>query len=198
MVERAVHDSTDVIFTFSVPDAIIMASIERRTNMETTLGNRISRLRRDKGLTQEELAEMLGVSPQAVSKWENDQTCPDILLLPELARILEISVDELLSGKKADEPIAKVLDEGERKELKDMMLRILVSGKKGEKVRINIPLSILEVAVSSGMSMAQVSGNSALGNIDLAKILDMARQGAVGNLVEVDTPDGENVRIFVE
>lgn len=44
--------------------------------METTLGKRIAALRRDKGLKQDELAQQLGVTPQAVSKWENDQTCP--------------------------------------------------------------------------------------------------------------------------
>ena len=67
--------------------------------METTLGKRIGMLRRQKGLKQEELAAALGVSPQAVSKWENDQTCPDISLLPKLATLLGISVDELLSGE---------------------------------------------------------------------------------------------------
>lgn len=49
-----------------------------------TLGKRIAKLRREKGLKQDQLAEKLSVSLQAVSKWENDQTCPDIGLLPEL------------------------------------------------------------------------------------------------------------------
>ena len=56
--------------------------------MDTTLGKRIGTLRREKNLTQEDLAQRLSVSPQAVSKWENDQTCPDISLLPALAEIL--------------------------------------------------------------------------------------------------------------
>lgn len=54
--------------------------------MDITLGERISTLRRQKELTQENLAKELNVSAQAVSKWENDQTCPDISLLPELVR----------------------------------------------------------------------------------------------------------------
>ena len=54
--------------------------------MNTTLGKRIAALRREKELKQDELAEKLGVSPQAVSKWENDQTCPDISILPLLAK----------------------------------------------------------------------------------------------------------------
>jgi transcriptional regulator with XRE-family HTH domain len=47
--------------------------------MEMTIGRRIAQLRREKGLTQDELSQMMEVSAQAVSKWENDQTCPDIV-----------------------------------------------------------------------------------------------------------------------
>ena len=61
-----------------------------KTDMNETIGNRISKYRKEKGLTQEGLAEKLGVSSQAVSKWENDQSCPDIGLLSDLARILGI------------------------------------------------------------------------------------------------------------
>ena len=66
-----------------------------------TLGRRISRLRLAKTATQERLAKELNVSPQAVSKWENDINYPDISLLPDLARFLGVSVDELLSGASA-------------------------------------------------------------------------------------------------
>ena len=63
---------------------------------EMTLGKRIMQLRKRLGLTQEQLAERVGVSAQAVSKWENDLSCPDISLLPVLAEIFGITVDELL------------------------------------------------------------------------------------------------------
>lgn len=59
----------------------------------------ITFLRKQKGLTQDELAKYLGVTNQAVSKWENGQCCPDIQLLPELAKLFEVSVDELLGYK---------------------------------------------------------------------------------------------------
>jgi transcriptional regulator with XRE-family HTH domain len=164
-----------------------------------TLGKRIANLRREKELKQDDLAQMLDVSPQAVSKWENDQTCPDISLLPELAKILGVTVDELLSGKEAlMEPAVKMVPVGERKDIKDMMLCIIVDSSDGDKVRVNLPLGLVQVALEMGMSMPQVSGNDALKNIDLNQVLEMVRHGAVGNLVEVESSDGDIVRIFVE
>ncbi len=64
--------------------------------MEETLGKRIVQNRKRLGLTQDALAERLGVTAQAVSKWENDQSCPDITMLPRLAEIFGISTDALL------------------------------------------------------------------------------------------------------
>lgn len=64
--------------------------------MEQTLGKRIMAARKKLGLTQDQLAERLGVTPQAVSKWENDQSCPDITMLPKLAEIFGITTDALL------------------------------------------------------------------------------------------------------
>ncbi|MBQ2041822.1 MAG: helix-turn-helix transcriptional regulator, partial [Firmicutes bacterium] len=53
--------------------------------MKETFGQRFSRLRKQRGLTQEELGEKFGISGQAVSKWENDASMPDISILPELS-----------------------------------------------------------------------------------------------------------------
>jgi len=172
---------------------------KRKEQTEMTLGKRIAMLRRQKGLKQEDLANTVGVSSQAVSKWENDQTCPDISLLPKLAELLGVTVDELLSGEKKElAQTAKVLPPEERKDLKDMMLRIVVDSADGGKVRVNIPMALVQVALDMGMEMPQVSGNAALKNIDLAQILELVRQGAIGNLVEVESSDGDVVRIYVE
>lgn len=64
-----------------------------------SIGEKIAELRRDRKMTQEGLANMIGVSAQSVSKWENNVTMPDIVLLPIIADIFEVTVDELLSVK---------------------------------------------------------------------------------------------------
>lgn len=67
--------------------------------MKKTLGALIAQTRKEKGMTQLELAEKLGVTDKAVSKWERDLACPDIQSLPTLAEVLGLSLDELMQGK---------------------------------------------------------------------------------------------------
>lgn len=84
--------------------------------MNETLGKRIVFHRKNLSLTQDQLAEQLGVTAQAVSKWENDQSCPDITILPKLAKIFGISVDELLGYRSVQQPVFQgevVTDEAE-------------------------------------------------------------------------------------
>jgi len=73
--------------------------------MEQTLGKRIAQCRKGLGLTQDQLAEKLGVTAQAVSKWENDQSCPDITMLPKLSEVFGISSDVLLGIREREEPL---------------------------------------------------------------------------------------------
>ena len=76
----------------------------------------IRRLRRDRGLTQEALAQAVGVSPQAISKWETGQTMPDITLLLPISKVLGIGVNELLGGdrrKELEERFQKAIPFGE-------------------------------------------------------------------------------------
>ncbi len=77
--------------------------------MKKTLGTMIAELRKQPGMTQLELAEKMGVTDKAVSKWERDLSCPDINSLQNLAEILGVSVEELMQIKKeADIPVSKV------------------------------------------------------------------------------------------
>lgn len=74
--------------------------------MESTLGKRITANRKRLGLTQDQLAEKLGITAQAVSKWENDLSCPDISIFPKLADIFCVTTDELL-GRENPAPSEK-------------------------------------------------------------------------------------------
>ena len=68
-----------------------------------TLGNKIAELRKERGMTQEALANELGVSNQAVSKWEANQNCPDIQLLPQIADIFGVTLDSLFGREVVQE-----------------------------------------------------------------------------------------------
>ncbi len=161
-----------------------------------TIGKRIAENRKRKNLKQDELAEMLGVSAQAVSKWENDLSCPDISLLPELSKILGISIDEIVQGKKESEVV--LVPKEERKSIDEMMLRVIVNSAAGDKIRINLPMQLVKAATEIGITMPQVKGNSALDGIDFEQIVALVENGLRGNLIEVDSADGDTVRIFVE
>lgn len=67
-----------------------------------TMGETIAKLRRDRSMTQENLAEALGVSPQTVSKWENSVNLPDVQMLPLLADVFGVQIDALFGRENAD------------------------------------------------------------------------------------------------
>lgn len=81
--------------------------------MELKIGNKIKSLRKKQRITQEQLAEKIGVSFQAVSKWENDIALPDITLIPVLANYFGVSTDEILcyDSIEKDEDIRRLVDE---------------------------------------------------------------------------------------
>jgi len=79
-----------------------------------TIGSFISALRRAAGMTQRDLAEQLNVSDKAVSRWERDESAPDLTLLPLIADLFGITVDELLRGqRKANTEVQPLREDGE-------------------------------------------------------------------------------------
>ena len=163
--------------------------------MENTIGTRIAALRKSRGMTQEELAEKLGVSGQAVSKWENDISYPDILMLPKLAEIFGVTTDELLAGK--PEAPAMIVPAEKRKKLEDMMLIIKVDDED-DKVRVNIPMLLVKVCLETGMAMPQVTGHlKGMENIDFSAIITLVENGMLGKLVEVECEDA-HICVYVE
>ena len=164
--------------------------------MNESIGNRISKYRKDKGMTQEELAAKLGVSSQAVSKWENDASCPDISLLPQLCRILGISTDELLTGQRNE---VKMVPAEQRKSLDELTLRIRVNSAQGDKVRVNLPMSLVKVCLELGVEVSpQMTGIEGMKNLDMNKIMALVERGLIGKLVEVESADGDIVEVVVE
>lgn len=162
-----------------------------------TLGTKISSYRKLKGMTQEELAARLNVSGQAVSKWENDLSIPDLPVLIELADLFQVSLDELIRQKENAE-LVKVVEKPLRKPLDQMMLRIIVNSKDGDKVRVNLPMTLVKAGIELGMRMPEVNGKEALKGIDLEQILSLVEQGLVGKLVEVESANGDQIEIYVE
>ena len=111
-----------------------------------TLGKKISEVRKLHGMTQEELAVKLNVTSQAVSKWENDLSIPDLPTLIELSDLFHISLDELVKQKEAlAAPI--VVEEHLRKPVDQMMFKVLVSSVDGDKVKINLPMALVKAVV---------------------------------------------------
>lgn len=113
--------------------------------MKKTLGTMIAELRKQHGMTQLELAEKMGVTDKAVSKWERDLSCLDINSLPNLAEILGVSVEELMQIKKeAEAPVSKVPE-------------IMEIAPKSVALATGIAVSVLavldELPVNSGMIM---------------------------------------------
>ena len=166
--------------------------------MKETIGNRIQKFRKEKGLTQEELAAKLGLSSQAVSKWENDASCPDISMLPQLCALLGVTADELLSGKTET---AKVVPDGKRKPFDELVMRVLVNSSQGDKVRVNLPMTLVKVAMEIGVDVVPNMGGEhgeMLKNIDMEKVVKMVEGGLVGKLVEVESADGDTVEVVIE
>lgn len=184
-----------------------------------TLGRRIARLRLTHGMTQERLATELGVTPQAVSKWENDLSAPDIMLLPALARALGVTVDELLEGKIEREAEKAEKDEKDEKDAEAVAgpepesrpesepkhavrsdnrprtLHICVREGSDEPVDVRIPLGMATFAVRGGMRIPGVSGM--LGDLDGDFLSRALGGGERGTILEVNDGD-DHVTITLE
>lgn len=163
--------------------------------MQETFGTRFQRLRKKYNLTQEDVAQRVGVSSQAVSKWENDLSAPDISILPTLADMFHVSLDELL-GREVIK--TEILPEAQRKNIEEMLFKINVDSAEGDRVRVKIPVSIIKICLESGVSMPSINGKDILNQIDFKKIFALIEQGVIGELISVDSKDGDQVRVIVE
>lgn len=160
-----------------------------------SLGTKISELRKARNMTQDELAERMGVSPQAVSKWENDLSMPDLPILVELSNFFHVSLDDLLKEK---EPGVEMVPEKDRKNIEEMFLRVYVDSQKGDRVRVNLPLALVKMINDMGLDISQMTDNAAIQKLDLGMIMRLIESGIIGKIVEVDTAEGDHVDVIVE
>lgn len=116
--------------------------------METqTLGMMIAAMRKERGMTQLELAEKLNVTDKAVSKWERDLSCPDVKTIPRIAEIFGISVDELMQVKTQQKPTAAGHD----------YTRLVHTVLRGVGAAMGVAVAVLsamkQLDIQSGMGM---------------------------------------------
>ena len=123
-----------------------------------SLGMMISSLRKEKGMTQVELAQQMGVTDKAVSKWERDLSYPDINSIPKLAEVFGICVDELMQMK----------TESQKKDITPMVHMIMKAVALAMGVGVVVLSILTELDVNSGMGMLGI-GLSLLAMTSLAK-----------------------------
>ena len=116
----------------------------------------ISELRKEKKLTQKELAEQLGVTDKAVSKWERGLSCPDISLLSKLSHILGVTISELLNGEKAGSsaPEVNAIVEATLQYADTATKSIITKNVRWKYVAITSALSLLVVLIIISCSSA--------------------------------------------
>ena len=169
--------------------------------MQENIGAKIAELRREHNMKQDELAEMLGVTPQAVSKWENGASMPDISLLPKIAQIFGVTIDDLFGVNNTPKPDVQMLPAEKRKSFDEMILHVRVRDG-GDKVNINLPLPLIKIALEMGMNSSMGLDNVNIGKVnlstvDFSRIIKLVEVGVIGKLIEVEGSGGEAVVIEV-
>ena len=169
--------------------------------MEKTIGKKLHELRKQSGFTQDYVAEKLGVSAQAVSKWENDIACPDIMTLPNIASLYGITIDELFKNEEVQSNVKYEVPEQINED--DLMLRVYVDTFSGDKVKVSLPYPIVKEFVKAGKNISAVVGGTVVSGVDLTgvdfdAILKMVSNGILGEIVNVQTQNNDVVRVVVE
>ncbi len=116
--------------------------------MKKSLGQMIAEIRKEKGMTQQDLANEMGVTDKAVSKWERDLSCPDISSFARLSEVLGVSLEELMQSNKQQQ--SKKKDDAEK-----LILLIMRC--------ISLAMGVGTIALSAATALDMKSGFSMLG-----------------------------------
>lgn len=180
-------------------------SLQKEQNF-MCLGENIAALRKNRGFTQEELAKRLGVSPQAVSKWENGTACPDIALLPEIADIFSVTVDDLMrapaerlisdeSNKEKDKSTADKsesdFNDDKQWGAEAKKVNISVIQQNGRPVNVKLPFKL----VKTGLKIGSVYG---LPKNLYNAVAEAISSEKIGEILSLDGENGEKITITIE
>lgn len=174
---------------------IVTEPVTEELESTGTIGSRIAQGRKAKGYTQEEFSQLLDVTAQAVSKWENDISCPDIQLLPKIAEILNMTTDELLTGKKTEQSKEQKTVNIDTSNLK-ININVLKPGQN--PVNVSLPLSMVKRFAKIGNGISGIVGNGTIDSVKFDEILSLVENGATGEILNVVADDNTNVKISIE
>ncbi len=179
-----------------------MELVPKMESTKATLGSKIAELRKKKGFTQEEFAEKLGVTAQAVSKWENDVSCPDIMLLPKIAEIFSVSIDELMgvktNNKDYDTNTTNTIEPKLLESRSKLKLRIQIIDVKNNRKPVNIavPVNFVTKIARTGLKISSIVGGVP-DNLPIEKILEQVNNGVSGEILDMTADDGTQIKIEI-
>lgn len=164
--------------------------------MDKTIGKKLYDLRKQSGFTQDYVAEKLGVSAQAVSKWENDIACPDIMTLPNIAELYGITIDELFKNDNVQPTVE--FEKEEKINENELVLRVYVDTAQGDDIKVNLPYLLAKELINVGKNISGIFAGVDLSEVNFENIFKMVELGALGEIVTVETQNGDDIRVVVE
>ena len=139
---------------------------------QAAIGSYIARKRREENLTQEQLAERLGVSNKTVSKWENGKCMPDYGIIQKLCDVLHVTLSELMDGEDAAQDSVRVYDDGQILDL----LRRTQELERQKGILYGLVLIVLGIACGA---MSRVTGGTDVRNLDFGILMGMPSGGTL-------------------
>ncbi len=162
--------------------------------MNKTIGNNIAKFRKNIGMTQSEMAEKLNVSVQAVSKWENDISYPDLERIGQLAEVLNTSAESIINGKE-DVPETKLKSDIDFSKLL-LLVNVNVKSDKSVDLTLRIPVELFLKARENGtINLLMGEFGEDLPESALDTVFEMITAGVVGPIVNINA---DNTSINIE
>ena len=160
-----------------------------------SIGKNIATFRKDKGMTQAELGGMLNVTNQAVSKWEAEASMPDVMLLPKIAKALDVTLEELYNGREAlPEQLSPIQEQAPNEPMatsaEKRVFSITVDDE--DSVKIRMPVEVARFFMCQGDNAAETQAWEAMLSKD-GVLVDVEEAGGTHVKIEVVTDENDGV-----